>query len=277
MKKKEELRYFILLIFIVVAITLGLLNRSVNQNRKLNFIESMIKDSVLFVNNIFAKPFNFISDYLEDEKDKNIMLKEYQELKKSVDKIDSNNSKIIELENRIKELEELLELNKSLSNYTYLNAEVVNRNLGYWYNNITINKGSIQGVEIDMAVITNKGLIGKVTEVSNFNSVVKLLTSTDVNNKISVKIQNQDSELYGLFTKYSEGYLIIEGIDQNTDIVVGSKVVTTGMGGVFPSGILLGTVDKISSDHFDLAKTVYVTPSANFNNIKYVTVLKRSK
>ena len=67
----------------------------------------------------------------------------------------------------------------TLSEYTYLNATVVNRNIGYWYNTITIDKGKYNGVEVDMVVVNNDGLIGKVVSTTTFTSDIKLLTTSD--------------------------------------------------------------------------------------------------
>jgi rod shape-determining protein MreC len=276
MKKKLEIRYLVLIVFMLIAIVLGFVNRSVNQSRELNFLESMMKDSVLFVNKIVATPFNFINDIIIEEKNKKTMLNEYNDLKKEISKIESNNARILEFETKLKELEKLLDLNKSLVGYSYLNAMTINRNLGYWYNTITIDKGSKDGVLLDMAVIINEGLIGKITEVTNFSSTVKLITNMDTHNKISVKIKEEDKDIYGILTNYNGEYFVVEGIDQNTTINNDSLVVTTGMGGIFPSGILIGKVKEINSDHFDLAKTVYVSSEVDFDSINYVTILKRN-
>jgi rod shape-determining protein MreC len=218
MKKKLEIRYLVLIVFMLIAIVLGFVNRSVNQSRELNFLESMMKDSVLFVNKIVATPFNFINDIIIEEKNKKTMLNEYNDLKKEISKIESNNARILELETKLKELEKLLDLNKSLVGYSYLNAMTINRNLGYWYNTITIDKGSKDGVLLDMAVIINEGLIGKITEVTNFSSTVKLITNMDTHNKISVKIKEEDKDIYGILTNYNGEYFVVEGIDQNTTI-----------------------------------------------------------
>lgn len=175
-------------------------------------------------------------------------------------------------------MESTLEINNSLLKDSYLNATVVNRDVGHWYNTITIDKGSKNGVKKDMAVITSKGLIGKITSISNFSSTVKLLTNEDINNKISVKIEIDNKYIYGILTGFdsSTNCFQIEGISENTEIPTNSMVTTTGMGDIFPSGILIGTVKRVSTDNFDLARTVEVEPYVDFDDINYVTILKRS-
>ena len=168
-------------------------------------------------------------------------------------------------------------MNTILSDKVFLNATVVTRNVGYWYEEITIDKGKKNGIEKDMAVINSKGLIGKITKVSNYSSNVKLISNSNMNDKISVKIKVDDGYVYGLISKYDvkSNTYTVEGISQNIDIPKGADVVTTGMGAAFPSGIEVGSVKKITTDNFDLSKVVEVKASVNFNDLDYVTVLKR--
>ena len=199
-------------------------------------------------------------------------------MEKKYEKTKLLEAKYKEVNKHLEELESTLEINNSLLKDSYLNATVVNRDVGHWYNTITIDKGSKNGVKKDMAVITSKGLIGKITSISNFSSTVKLLTNEDINNKISVKIEIDNKYIYGILTGFdsSTNCFQIEGISENTEIPTNSMVTTTGMGDIFPSGILIGTVKRVSTDNFDLARTVEVEPYVDFDDINYVTILKRS-
>ncbi|MBS7020577.1 MAG: rod shape-determining protein MreC, partial [Firmicutes bacterium] len=216
---------------------------------------------------------------IKEYQDKQDLYKKYKKLESKVKEANLIHSEKEELEREVKNLKKTLELNKTLSESSYLNATVVNRNLGYWYNTITIDKGSYNGVEKDMPVIISEGLIGKVTKVTNFNSTVKLITSDDVNNKISVKIKVGDKFVYGLLSGYDKKKktFMIEGISDITEIPKGANVTTTGMGDSFPSGILVGTVKGVKTDNFDLAKTVEVKSSADYDDLSFVTVLKRKE
>ena len=161
--------------------------------------------------------------------------------------------------------------------YEYLNGTVISRNVGYWFNTITIDKGSYSGVEKDMVVINAKGLIGKVIRTTTFTSDVRLITTSDTNNKISVSVSNGGDNLYGLINSFDYGnnYLEVEGISNTKNVSIGNKVYTSGLGGIFPSGILIGEVSDITTDSYDLAKLIKVRPSVDFNDINYVSVLKR--
>ena len=154
---------------------------------------------------------------------------------------------------------------------------MISRNINYWYNTVTINKGTDAGIKEEMPVINSYGLVGKVISTTKKTSTVRLLTTTDSNNKISVTIKSDNKSLHGLINGYNknDNTLLVEGISNTKNVVVGSKVYTSGLGGVFPSGILIGTVESISKDDYDLSKIIKVTSSVDFLNINYVSILKR--
>jgi rod shape-determining protein MreC len=277
-RKRTNRKYIILIVVFLIVFILFTITHIMTKSRKLNTFEKVIKDTSLLVCRIAYTPIKFTSDKIDEQKEKKQLYEKYKVLEKKIKETDSIEAKKQELETEVEKMEKLLELNKSLSNDSYLNATVINRNIGYWYNTITLDKGKNNGVKKDMAVVVSEGLIGKVIKVTNFNCTVKLLTSDDVNNKISVKIQTKDGDIYGLLSGYDRNNHVftVEGISSNAEIQKNSKVVTTGMGDIFPSGILVGTVKNITTDNFDLAKTVKVKNSADFDDIRYVTLLRRN-
>ena len=272
-----EKKYMVLIVIVVIAILLAFITTIVRSDRNLTGVEKSIKDTVLLVNKVFYSPVKFVKDKVKEYNEKQDLYRKYQELQKKVKETDLINAERLELKKEVEEMKKTLELNQTLGESSYLNATVVNRDLGYWYNTITIDKGSHNGVEKDMAVIVSEGLIGKVIRTTNFNSTVKLLTSDDINNKISVKIQIGNDYVYGLLSGYNKQKktFTVEGISSNKKIPDGSIVTTTGMGDIFPSGIVIGEVTGSKTDNFDLARTVDVKGSANFDDLSYVTVLKR--
>lgn len=269
----------ILIIVVLAAIILGIITNIVKSNRELSPIEKSIKDTVLLVNKVVYAPVKFVKDKMKEHQEKENLYEKYKQLEKKVKETDLINAERLELKKELEDMKKTLELNHTLGESSYLNATVVNRNLGYWYNTITIDKGEKNGVEKDMAVIVSEGLVGKVVKTTSFNSTVKLLTSDDANNKISVKIQVGNDYVYGLLSGYNKKNrtFSIEGISSNMKIPKGSVVTTTGMGDIFPSGIAIGKVKSIKTDNFDLAKTVIVESSVDYDDLNYVTILKRKE
>lgn len=275
--KKFDKRYLFIFVVIAIAIVLTILAASLNKERDLNPIEKALKDMGTVVIKVVSTPFNFVHDKIDEMVEKNDIYEKYKEIKNKEEQIDSVIAQNDNLKDEIDKLKETLNLNTILSDKVYMNATVVTRNIDYWYNEITIDKGSKNGIEKGMAVVVPKGLIGQITKVSNYTSTVKLLSNENMSDKISVKIKVGDNYVYGLISAYDAktNTYTVEGISENVKIEKDADVVTTGMGTIFPSGLIVGKVKEITTDNFDLSKVVEVKSSVDFNDIDYVTVLKR--
>jgi rod shape-determining protein MreC len=278
MKKNGlEIKYIVLIVLLVITIFLGIFSFVVKDNRKLSPIEEVIKDVVVTTQKVVYAPFNYLNNKIIKYNEMNNLYNEYKIVKKELDKIDLVNSQNAELKRELSELKKLLKIDKSLTEYNYLNATIINRNTAYWYNTITIDKGFYNGIRDNMAVISSKGLIGKVIKTTNFTSEVKMITTNDINNKISVGIDINGTIIHGLIAgyDYKTNNLIVEGIVEMVDIPATTAVYTTGLGETFPSGILIGNVVSVKKDEYDLAKKILIKPTVDFNNIRFVTVLNR--
>ena len=257
-RKKKDKKKSIISLFIILIVLLALLSGSLLITRNKN---TFLKDGVILIEKLFMYPFTALN------KEKNETQTESYTIQKNVNE---------SLEKEIQELKEELELNKTLTEYEPINATVLSRNKSYWFNTITIDKGSKSGIKNNMAVITKNGLIGKITKVSNYSSEVKLITSDDVKFKVSVSIKTNEDDNYAILNGYDKktGLIKISGIDKTTNINVDDSVLTSGLGEMFPAGIYIGTVEEIESDKYNLSKIVYIKTSQNFNDVHYVTVLK---
>ncbi len=268
-QKKKKTKNIILIIVVGVILFLSISYFVLRKKERLSPIESLIKDGGLFVQKIIMAPFSFLSDKVTDQ--------ELKQLKEKANSSASLEAKNKELENQITELKKSLDLNTVLSEQVYLNATTINRNMDYWYHTITVDKGRHSGVENNMPVVVSEGLVGTTSNVSNFNSTIKLLTNEEFSHKISIKIEVNGHYVYGLLSGYNSTnkMLQVEGVAENTEIPIGSLVTTTGLGENMPAGIVVGYVKNITTDNFDLAKLVEVESKVNFDEIRYVTILKR--
>ena len=276
-RKKNIKKKNVFSITLIIIIITALLAYTLMTGKKLNTVESFFKDCLVSVEKIVYKPLKEFNTMIADFKTLKNVQKENKLLKSNVEKIESIEAENIELKQEIAKLKEELNIKHVLSDYDYLNATVINRNALYWYNYLTIDKGKHNGIKEGMVVINATGLIGKIENVSTFSSDVKLITTNDTNNKISVTITNGDNKVTGLITGYNymDGLLSVEGISNTETVAVGDMVYTSGLGGVFPSGILIGKVENITTDVYDLSKLIKVKPSTKFEDINYVTILKR--
>ena len=256
---------------------LGILSYSLKKKEKLNTFETILKDGIVSIENVIFYPFRSLVNSVNDFKLLKDVKKENDILKKEIDKHESIIAENTELKRQLDALKQELNINYTLTDYDYVNATVTSRNINYWYNTITINKGSKDGIKVEMPVINSNGLLGKVINTTNYTSTVRLITTSDTNNKISVSIISDNEKLNGVINGYNfdTKTLLVEGISNTKTVRIGDFVYTSGLGGVFPSGILVGTVESITTDSYDLSKIINVKLSANFDDINFVSVLKR--
>ena len=256
-KKKKDKKKDNLFIELGILLIVVLLIISISFTGKDGFI---LKDSAMFIEKIIMYPFTALRKDTRDATESYLIQKNV------------NSS----LENEIKELKDVLELNKTLTEYTPINATILSRNKSYWFNTLTIDKGKSAGIKKGMAVITKKGLIGKISRVSDNSSEIKLITSDDVNFKVSVAVRTEGNDNYAILNGYDKetGLIKVTGIDKTTNVNKGDLVVTSGLGEMFPAGIYIGTVEKSESDKYNLSKMLYIKTYQDFNDVHYVTVLK---
>ncbi len=261
MYRKNKKKKKIIIAIIVVFCSFFILFYSLSSNRKLTVVESFFKDVAMSIQKVIMMPFTSLND------DKDTDLTESYVIQKNLN---------VHLEEEIEQLRDVLDLNQTLTGYDVVNATVISRNKGYWYQTLTIDKGKKDGLKKNMVAITKDGLIGKIQRVTNYSSEIKLITANDVNNKVSVSIATKTGETNAILSGYDKdnNLVLISGVDSQVDTNKGDVVTTSGLGGMFPRGIYIGVVETITNDKYGLSKTLGVKTNQNFNNIHYVTVLK---
>jgi rod shape-determining protein MreC len=203
---------------------------------------------------------------------------ENEELRTQVELLAIYQAKLQEAYRQIEALKQLTGIKLAADGYELVNATVIYRPYETFNNSISLNVGTKEGIAVDDAVISSKGLIGKVEAVTSDRCVVRLLTTENNNNKVTVKIQLSASqtaeaimERYDVDKEAFEVRLMTTGYA----ITEGMSVITSGLGGVFPSGILVGYVLQVVELDNAVGMTIYVTAAADFKNFDYVAVVKR--
>ncbi len=206
----------------------------------------------------------------------------YQENAQLKKKLDSMNALQVEnetLKQENKQLKQQLSLNKSLTSYTDISAYVISRSPSTWQNQIVISKGSNAGITKGSAVVSDKGLIGRVMEVNKNNSKVELVTTQDdAADRFAVQlIDNNGQTVNGLITGYDTdtNLLVMGQITSKENVKKGTQVITSGLGGTTPKGLFVGTVEKVVNQQAGLPTKIYIKPAADMTNLNVVTVAKR--
>jgi rod shape-determining protein MreC len=122
----------------------------------------------------------------------------------------------------------------------------------------------------DMAVVTSDGVVGRVIEVSLHTA--KVLLITDPNSAMDVIVQR--SRTQGIMEGKVEEVCVLKYVQKNEDVQVGDKVITSGLGGIFPKGLMTGTVTRVERKRPGIFQYIEVTPSVDFSRLEEVLILK---
>ncbi len=159
-----------------------------------------------------------------------------------------------------------------LQQYKYTSAKVISNSISRRNNYIKLNKGKLQGIKEDMAVVAFNGIVGQVIEVSNnFSSVMSVLNS---NARVSAKLKksNQVGSLYWEGEDYQIGKLV--DIPSHVRFNVGDTVVTSGYSYTYPEGQIVGIVESFDITPGDSFFQIYVRFSVDFNKLYYVYAIQ---
>ncbi len=202
--------------------------------------------------------------------------KEYFSLKKENDKLALENSV---LRNFLKSNYSVLPLTEFRRNdtlykqqYSYLSAKVVNSSVNKRRNFLTLNVGSAQGVAQDMAVMSSDGIVGIVTNASaNFSSVMSILHK---DTRVNCQLKKDGS--YGplIWDGADYRYCLLTDIPTHAKIKAGDSVITSELSGIFPEGIMVGTIDSYERRHNEDFYTAKVRLSADLKKVNHVYVIK---
>ena len=244
-----------------------------------NIVTQGVNDVTNILGRLVYYPANSINDFIDSVNDLSNTYQENQSLKQKIDTIHELEVQLSELKRDNQKMKETLKLQDTLNDYTLVNATVIARNPDTWRDVITINKGSNDGIQPQMSVMSDNGLVGKVMDVNPTSARVALLSNADNTLvRVAAMIQNEKEPIYGTITGYDDksNMLVMSQIQATQDIKVGDKVVTSGLGGISPNSLYIGTVEEVAMDRFGLYKEVKIRPAADTNDVRYVTVVIRT-
>lgn len=268
-------RLILLLVSIIVLV--ALIGYSLKDRNELTWPEQFVKDTTGWVQSIFHQPTEYVAGIFRNISDIKNTYEQNKQLKAHLDRYMSVETELQDLKKENKELRSILQKQESLRDFTTIQATIIARNPDHWHEYITLNKGKTDGVKKDMAVITEKGLIGKIKSTSQFTSTVQLLSALDRKNRISAVIQGKQ-DVYGLIEgyDYEKDALLFKRIPSKAKVEVGKNVETSGLGGVFPKGLVIGKVIEVVPDEYGLTQMAYVKPAAKFYDINDVMIVERT-
>jgi len=261
--------FFVTILLIVVIIA------TFNKRNNVSFIEKGLGYIVIPVQNIFSEVGGWTSDRINFIKNIRNLEKQNEELLKKVDELTYENKILQQYKEENTRLRNLLELDKKYADYPKIGAEIIGKDPGNWYNVFLIDKGSNDGLETDMVVLSGNGLVGHIIETApNYSKVLSII---DDRNAVSSKVL-RTSDLgvtKGDLTLMNEGLCKMEYIDSEADIIKGDEIVTSNLSDIYPPGIMIGTVKEIQVESHGLTKYALIEPVVDFRHLEEVLVINK--
>lgn len=264
----------IVVIVAIGAIILGA--RAHNSEKEPSLPVRVISDVSGWTSNIVNAPIRAVKGGFDSIDE---LMNTYQEngrLTKKVDDLAQTKVQLQVLQQENRALKDQLKISNTLTDYKVVNAVVTSRSPSSWQTQLIIDKGTNAGLKKGLSVMGSGGLIGRITQVNTTNAKVELISdNSQVSDRFAIRVQNGDGETVdGIVTSFnqSKNLIVMGQITSSVSVKKGDLVTTSGLGGVTPSGLYVGKVEKVGSDNYGLSKKIYIKPATDFNNIPVVSV-----
>ena len=170
----------------------------------------------------------------------------------------------------------MLKFKQGYTKFNLLGASVIARDYGTWMNTLMIDRGTDSGIKTYMPVIVPQGVVGFVSEVYLKTARVQLVL--DPRTTVGGIVQRPTSRVASMVSGNSgkQGVLSFINIAKEADVIKGDRVVTSGYGGVYPKGLLIGTVENVSDDLEKVSLDADIRPAVDFGHLEEVFVITDS-
>ena len=191
-----------------------------------------------------------------------------EKLKSENERLSAQNKRLLEENLTVKELQsennslyKFLELKKEHTDYNFINGNVISRSSDGYSANFTIDKGTFHGIEENMPVISDNGaLIGITYSVDSNSTRCKSILSYDVNIGVYNEETGETGVLSGSFDTFSKNKCIIRHLSEETTFLEGDRILTSGLGEIYPRGLIIGKVDGFEPEMGSHTKNAIITP-----------------
>ena len=273
MRRRNRLgsRFFIGVAVVIVLCVLSALYSGVTGNpspvtRIVSFVTTPVQPVATGISNFFSHGLSYFTDF-------DALQAENEELKRQ----------IREMEQTVRDAELALEENAQLRQQagqpermrelTTINAEVIARNPGDWATTLTLDKGSNHGVELGDLVTTVDGMAGYVSEL--YSNTCEITTVIDVEMQCGALITRtrETAIAEGDYDLMADGNLRLSYLTEDTSVVIGDTVETSGRGGVFPKGVMIGTVESVLPESNGISYYAVIRPFVDVDTISSVSIV----
>ena len=234
-----------------------------------NTLSSLVNSPLIDAQSWFSQQYQRARDFITAPRDLAVLQQQNTALEAENARLQAE---IVDLQQQLIEFEilsALLEFARAHPEHQYLGASVIGRDPSPFLNYIIINRGSDDGLRRGMPVVTHNGLAGRIIQVTSSGARVKLIT--DPATQINVKIQPSGSE--AILTGSLTGDISLEQIPQDAEVAPGNLILTSGLGGNYPSNIIVGQITSVRSQENALFQSASVQPVSDYETLEIVLVI----
>ncbi|NLU35520.1 MAG: rod shape-determining protein MreC [Clostridiales bacterium] len=265
----------VLVIVLAVLLTAAIILTS-GQRENLTKIEGVVGDIISPVQGFMYRIATSVSDFFQSLAGRQQMLKEYELLKERVTQLEQQ---LLQMDEAIREnqrLKRLLDFKEEKEHFVVEGVRITGKNPGNWFNTITIDKGSEDGIAVNMAVVNDQGLIGRVIDVGKNWATVRTIVDGQSSISAIVERTRDNGMVKGNNTlTFEDGLCRMINLPLDSDVVAGDRVITSGLGEIFPKGIPIGEVIEVLDQERDMYKTAIIKPHVDFLRLEEALVIRR--
>lgn len=278
MKKREKKRLIVIVdvLTVMLAVFAVVFSSSVG-SRKSSSVTAAAHYIFSPMQSVFSKTGNRICGFLDALSNVYTYREENEQLKAEVDALKQDTWMAESLKQENTRLRELLNFKETVTEYDVICCEVIAKNTGNWFYTFKVDKGLDSGINKGYTVIQHRALVGKVTEVGSNWAVITSIINPE--NSVGALITRTQAVAVasGDLTLSENGSMKLSFIADGTSLVVGDSVETSGSGGVYPRGFLIGTVAEILTTDSQATACAVVNTEVDFKRISEVMVIKPKK
>ena len=236
-----------------------------------NYIVIPFQDGVSKAGEWLIKREQLVSDIKE-------LQKENESLRQENEELSVTNNALLQEKHELTELRNLYQLDQTYADFPKTGCRIIAKENGSWYHSFVIDKGSEDGLSVDMNVLADGGLVGRITYIGRHWSRVQAVIDDNSNVSATVLSSQKNLIVSGNLTLYEEGTISFSELADPDDLVkVGASVVTSNISDKYLPGILIGYISEIPTDSNNLTKSGRITPAVDFSRLDTVLVIQKLK
>lgn len=267
-KRESKGKRNIIILSSIILLSFVLMTINIRSTSGPLFLEKAVGWVVAPIQSVFTKVVSSVSGVFRHYFFLANVAKENELLKQDIDGLRKHNNELIEQilwQNRVGGLMEY----KEQRDHRALLASVVGRDATQWSKEIFINKGTQQGVKESMAVVTNAGVVGHITQALATTSKVLLINDS----RSAVDALFQETRVSGVVAGTGQSFCDMKYVPISAKVEAGDMVLSSGLGGIFPKGLVVGTVTQVKKKKHGLFQEIAIAPKADLARLEEVLVL----